>query len=51
MPAHVGTLENKKADIEAKKAISLKKMRKQNNKVVEIDTKYIVLLAYRSKLL
>lgn len=49
VPAHVGIPGNEKADIEAKKATGLKKMRKRNNKVVEADTKYTALPAHGTK--
>ncbi|MCJ1349629.1 hypothetical protein MMC31_007870 [Peltigera leucophlebia] len=49
VPAHVGIPGNEKADIEPKKATGLRKMRKRNNKVVEVDTKYTALPAHGTK--
>lgn len=39
VPVHIDISGNKKADIKAKKAMGLRKMYKQNNKVKEVDTK------------
>ena len=45
----LGIPGNEKADIEAKKATGLRKMRKRNNKVVKVDTKYTALPAHGTK--